>query len=47
MRRLLERGRFRVIEAENGEDAFRAIRASRPRLVVLDLREVISQHSRR
>jgi CheY-like chemotaxis protein len=38
MRRVLERGRFRVIEAENGEDAFRAIRASRPRLVVLDLR---------
>ena len=38
MRRLLERGRFRVIEAENGEEALKAIRASRPKLVVLDLR---------
>jgi DNA-binding response OmpR family regulator len=38
MRRVLERDRFRVIEAATGEEALRAIRASRPTLVVLDLR---------
>jgi CheY-like chemotaxis protein len=38
MRRVLERGRFRVIEAGTGEEALRSIEASRPDLVVLDLR---------
>ena len=38
MRRILERGRFRVIEAGTGEEALRSIETSRPDLVVLDLR---------
>jgi CheY-like chemotaxis protein len=38
MRRVLERGRFRVIEAGTGEDALQAIVVSRPELAVLDLR---------
>jgi CheY-like chemotaxis protein len=38
MRRILERGRFRVIEAGTGEEAIRSIETSRPELVVLDLR---------
>jgi CheY-like chemotaxis protein len=38
MRRVLERGRFRVIEAGTGEEALRSIEMSRPELVVLDLR---------
>jgi two-component system phosphate regulon response regulator PhoB len=38
MRRVLERDRFRVIEAATGEEALRAIRSSLPALVVLDLR---------
>jgi CheY-like chemotaxis protein len=38
MRRVLERGRFRVIEAGTGEEALRSIETSRPDLVVLDLR---------
>lgn len=38
MRRVLERGRFTVIEAANGEDGLRAIESARPQLVVLDLR---------
>jgi CheY-like chemotaxis protein len=38
MRRVLERDRLRVIEAGTGEEALRAIVASRPALVVLDLR---------
>jgi CheY-like chemotaxis protein len=38
MRRLLERGGFRVIEAATGEDAVRSIESGRPELVVLDLR---------
>jgi CheY-like chemotaxis protein len=38
MRRVLERGRFRVIEAGTGEEALRLIETSRPELVVLDLR---------
>ena len=38
MRRVLERSSFKVIEAGNGEDGLRAIKASRPQLVVLDLR---------
>jgi CheY-like chemotaxis protein len=38
MRRLLERDRFRVIEADTGEDALRAIRGQKPQFVVLDLR---------
>ena len=38
MRRVLERGRFTVIEAATGEDGLRAIETSRPQLVVLDLR---------
>ena len=38
MRRVLERDRFRVIEAATGEEALRAIRSSQPALVVLDLR---------
>jgi CheY-like chemotaxis protein len=38
MRRVLERGRFRVIEAGTGEEALRSIETSRPELVVLDLR---------
>jgi CheY-like chemotaxis protein len=38
MRRILERGRFRVIEAATGEEALRSIETSRPELVVLDLR---------
>ena len=38
MRRLLERGGFRVIEATTGEEALRSIESGRPELVVLDLR---------
>lgn len=38
MRRLLERGGFRVIEAASGEEALRSIESGRPELVVLDLR---------
>jgi chemosensory pili system protein ChpA (sensor histidine kinase/response regulator) len=38
MRLVLERSRFRVIEAGTGEDGLRAIETSRPDLVVLDLR---------
>ncbi len=38
MVRILERDRIRVIEAGTGEEALRAIRSSRPELVVLDLR---------
>jgi CheY-like chemotaxis protein len=38
MRLVLERGRFRVIEAGTGEEALRSIETSRPDLVVLDLR---------
>jgi CheY-like chemotaxis protein len=38
MRRVLERSRFKVIEAGTGEDGLRAIQTSRPKLVVLDLR---------
>ena len=38
MRRVLERGGFRVIEAGTGEEALRSINSSRPALVVLDLR---------
>jgi CheY-like chemotaxis protein len=38
MRRLLERGGFRVIEAASGEEALRSIASGRPELVVLDLR---------
>jgi len=38
MRRVLERGRFMVIEAGTGEEALRSIETSRPDLVVLDLR---------
>jgi CheY-like chemotaxis protein len=38
MRRVLERGRLRVLEAATGEDALQAIASSRPDLVVLDLR---------
>jgi CheY-like chemotaxis protein len=38
MRRVLERDRFRVIEAASGEDALRMVRSSRPQIVVLDLR---------
>ena len=38
MRRVLERGRFKVIEAGSGEDGLRAIEVSRPELVILDLR---------
>jgi CheY-like chemotaxis protein len=38
MRRVLERSGLRVIEAENGEAALRAIARDRPTLVVLDLR---------
>jgi two-component system KDP operon response regulator KdpE len=38
IRRVLERGRFKVIEAATGEDGLRAIETARPALVVLDLR---------
>ena len=38
MRRVLERSGLRVIEAETGEAALRAIARDRPTLVVLDLR---------
>lgn len=38
MRRVLERGGMRVIEAETGEAALRAVSVNRPSLVVLDLR---------
>lgn len=38
MRRILERGRFRVNEAATGEEALRSIETDRPELVVLDLR---------
>jgi len=38
MRRVLERSELRVIEAETGETALRAIARDRPTLVVLDLR---------
>ena len=38
MRRLLTRAGMLVIEADSGEAAIRAIQASRPNLVVLDLR---------
>ena len=38
MRRVLERGRFRVVEAASGEEAIRQLEATRPSLVVLDLR---------
>lgn len=36
-RRVLERGRLRVIEARTGEEAIEAVVRERPRLVVLDL----------
>jgi len=38
MRRVLERGEMKVIEAETGAAALRAVATSRPDLVVLDLR---------
>lgn len=38
MRRLIERDRMRVAEAETGEAALRAIATRRPDVVVLDLR---------
>lgn len=38
MRRVLERGRFRVAEAGTGEDALKVIATARPEVVVLDLR---------
>ena len=38
MRRVLERSRFRVVEAATGEEALRTIVNARPDLVVLDLR---------
>jgi CheY-like chemotaxis protein len=38
MRRVLERGGFRVVEAETGEAALRATVRDRPAAVVLDLR---------
>lgn len=38
MRRVLERSRFKVIEAGNGEEGLRAIESARPELVILDLR---------
>ena len=38
MRRVLERSRFKVIEAGTGEEGLRAIETARPDLVVLDLR---------
>src|ERR671931_2685317 len=38
MRRVLQRDRLRVIEADSGEAAIRAIESARPDLVVLDLR---------
>jgi CheY-like chemotaxis protein len=38
MRRVLERDRFRVIEASTGEECLRVIESARPELVVLDLR---------
>ena len=38
MRRILERGGFRVIEAATGEEALRSIESGRPALVVLDMR---------
>jgi CheY-like chemotaxis protein len=38
MRRVLERGRFKVMEAGTGEDGLQAIETARPVLVVLDLR---------
>ena len=38
MRRVLERSKFKVIEASTGEDGLRAIERNRPELVVLDLR---------
>jgi CheY-like chemotaxis protein len=38
MRRVLEHDRLRVIEAASGEEALRAVEASKPAIVVLDLR---------
>ncbi len=38
MRRVLERSRFKVVEAGTGEEGLRVIESSRPELVVLDLR---------
>jgi len=38
MRRVLERARFAVIEADTGETGLAAIRRERPDVVVLDLR---------
>jgi CheY-like chemotaxis protein len=38
MRRVLERSRFRVVEAASGEEALRTIVDARPDVVVLDLR---------
>jgi CheY-like chemotaxis protein len=38
MRRVLERRRFRVVEAASGEEALHTIVNARPDLVVLDLR---------
>ena len=38
MHRVLQRDRLRVIEADSGEAAIRAIESSHPDLVVLDLR---------
>ena len=38
IRRVLQRDRFRVIEADSGEAAIRLIESTRPDLVVLDLR---------
>jgi CheY-like chemotaxis protein len=38
MRRILERGGFRVVEAATGEEALRSIESGPPALVVLDLR---------
>lgn len=38
MRRVLERSRFKVVEAGTGEEGLRVIESSRPELVILDLR---------
>jgi DNA-binding response OmpR family regulator len=38
MRRVLERDRFQVVEADTGEAALEAIHSARPDVVVLDLR---------
>lgn len=38
MRRVLERDRFRVVEAGTGEEGLRVIESAHPELVILDLR---------